>query len=222
MCGAGADPGGPSPALRAGLQPNGARVEAGLRAAGLVCRPQTQVRAGVPGSHGGWRLTRRAAWATQAKGRPVSGHRHHPTPPRHRSPASEVKASDTALGVWPPGRLFPDHTSLLSGRLGPLRVGQDPVGRGPLKGRGDSTGEEGTLQGEVLTTQEGEKRGAQPAEVLAGGFCCYLTPSLCETFAAQDFISQSNGGVPLPASLLFIDSGSGICLVAKLGVWGGD
>lgn len=39
VCGAGADPGGPPPALCAGLQPHSARVEAGLWAAGLVCQP---------------------------------------------------------------------------------------------------------------------------------------------------------------------------------------
>lgn len=44
VCRAGADPGGPPPALCAGLQPRGAHVEAGVQAAGLVCEPRAQVR----------------------------------------------------------------------------------------------------------------------------------------------------------------------------------
>ena len=46
---AGADPGGPNPALCAGFQPNRARVEAGLRAAGVVRQPRAEVCAGAPG-----------------------------------------------------------------------------------------------------------------------------------------------------------------------------
>ena len=46
-------------------------------------------------------------------------------PPPHQCPTSEVKEGpDTALGAWPPWRLFPDCTPLLSGHLGPGGCGQ--------------------------------------------------------------------------------------------------
>lgn len=43
VCRAGADPGGPPPAVCAGLQPGSARVEAGLWAAGVVRQPRAEV-----------------------------------------------------------------------------------------------------------------------------------------------------------------------------------
>lgn len=43
VCRAGADPGGPPPAVCASLQPGGARVEARLWAAGVVRRPRAEV-----------------------------------------------------------------------------------------------------------------------------------------------------------------------------------
>lgn len=48
VCRAEADPGGPPPALRAGLQPPSACVEVRLRAAGVVCWPGAQVCGGDP------------------------------------------------------------------------------------------------------------------------------------------------------------------------------
>lgn len=63
-------------------------------------------------------------------------------------PTSEVKAPDTAIGVWLPWRLFPDCTPLLSGHLGPGGWGQTPWG-------GACEEEEGTVQGEVLAIHAG-------------------------------------------------------------------
>lgn len=57
-------------------------------------------------------------------------------PPPHQCLTSEVKAPDTALGVWPPRRLFPDCTPLLSGHLG-------PGGCGRPRGEWACEGEEG-------------------------------------------------------------------------------
>lgn len=56
VCRAAADPGGPPPALCAGLQPSGAPVEAGLWAAGVVRQPRAEVRGspvGVGADHTG-------------------------------------------------------------------------------------------------------------------------------------------------------------------------
>lgn len=59
VCRAGADLGGPPPALCAGFQPNCACVEARLRAAGVVRQPRAEVWAGTPGSGVG---VRRPGW----------------------------------------------------------------------------------------------------------------------------------------------------------------
>lgn len=60
VCRAGADPGGPPPALCAGLQPDGARVEAGLWEAGVVRQPGAEVRGSRAGA--GAVLTPGSGW----------------------------------------------------------------------------------------------------------------------------------------------------------------
>ena len=146
----------------------------------------------------------------------VSGHRCRPRPVTE-APHLRSRPLTPPLGCGRHGGYSQTVSACSAATWGPGGWGRTPWGGGLGGEGGDSMGQEGTLQGEVLTTQQGEKRGAQPAEVLAGGGCYSLTPSPCEAFIARDFISQSNRGVPLPISLLSVDSGSGVCLVAKLG-----
>ena len=145
-------PGGPPPALRAGLQPHSARVEAGLWAAGLVCQPRAQVCAEVPRPRVGvgTQLTPAAAWSA-GRGQCgwdgavlVSGH----SPPP-QCPTSEVKAPDTALGYGYHGG-YSQTVHPCSAATWGLVGGGRPRGEGACEEE-----EEGTLQGEVLAIHAG-------------------------------------------------------------------
>lgn len=106
VCRTGADLGGPPPALCAGFQPNRARVEAGLWAAGVVRRPRAEVCAGVPGSRVGAGWPGWGAVLTSGPS-PCSG---GPTGRRglwegcSEGDRDPVGQAGTPGGVWPPER----------------------------------------------------------------------------------------------------------------------
>ena len=170
---AGADPGGPNPALCAGFQPNRARVEAGLRAAGVVRQPRAEVCAGAPGP-----VCERAAGV--GGGSPGPRAIHAPS----RSPAPDAK-SFPALE----GSSQTEHCCA----VGP--AGRRGLWEGALRRTG-SRGRGGVL-GAVAGHTRGEEWGARPAECPVGAasaepWASFPGGASAKPFLAQDFISKSN------------------------------
>lgn len=170
---AGADPGGPKPALCAGFQPNRARVEAGLRAAGVVRQPRAEVCAGAPGP-----VCERAAGVGGGSPGPRAIHAPSrcPAPDAKTFPALEGSSqTEHCCAVGPAGR-----RGLWEGAL--RRTGS--------RGRG------GVL-GAVAGHTRGEEWGARPAECPVGAasaepWASFPGGASAKPFLAQDFISKSN------------------------------